>query len=83
MVPPCGSCQGDLYPLTLAGSWSLTFLDRALPDPDDAFMFCAMTESLIETGRKACDRAWDIQTSTNRPWMVSTRSAVSIHSTRR
>ena len=48
MVPSPGSCQGDLYPPTLEVLMVTHFSIGHSPDPDDAFMFYAMTESLIE-----------------------------------
>ena len=81
MVPPCGSCQG-----VYASHWPAMVTHFSIghsPDPDDAFMFYAMTESLIETGERRYDYACDIQTL-NQQALDGEHdvSAVSIHSYR-
>ena len=81
-VPPNGGDTSWCRPVDLAKAiytpshWPLMVTHFSIghsPDPDDAFMFYAMTESLIETGRGGTTTClWTSRPSTNRPWMVST-----------
>ena len=78
----CGFCQGNLYNLNRQCVMPTQFSIGHSPDPDDAFMFYAMTESLIETGDRRYEHVLvDIQTL-NQQALKSTHdvSAVSIHS---